>query len=124
MKYKIYGSPLPGDRPSEAMEMATFFTQLPDNLKSIAIHVRNEGRMSHAQLAKIKSAGGYIKGASDIIIPGSPTFVCELKSLSKKSRVSKEQKIYLDNAAQNGAFAVLAYGWEAAMEAVKEWQAR
>lgn len=122
MSCKTYGSPLPGDQPSEAMEMATFFSQLPPELKSIALHIRNEGKMSHAQHAKVKAAGGYVKGASDIVIPGSPTFVCELKSLSKKARVSKEQIKYLNDAAANGAFACLCYGWEAAMEAVREWE--
>lgn len=120
--YKTYGKPLPGKHPSEAAEMATFFSQLPDNLKRIALHIRNEGSMSHAQVMKLKIGGGYIKGASDIIIPGNPTFVCEMKSLSKTSRVAREQKEYLNAAADNGAFAVLAYGYKSALEAVKDWE--
>lgn len=124
MSYKVYGSTSPGDHPSETMEMATFFSQLPPHLKCIALHIRNEGKMSHAQYAKVKAAGGYVKGASDIVIPGAPSFVCELKSLSKKARVSKEQVKYLNDAAANGAFSCLCYGWEAAMEAVQAWEAQ
>lgn len=69
-----------------------------------------------------KAQGGFIKGASDIIIPAGPAFVCEMKSLNKGSRASKEQVAYLDAASDVGAFACLCYGWEAAWEALNDWQ--
>jgi hypothetical protein len=124
MMYKVYGSPKPGKQPTEAAEMATFFNALRlqyPHFHAIALHIRNEGQRSARQMQWEKAQGGFVKGASDIIIPGCPTFVCELKSCSKSSKVSKEQEEYLTNCAALGCFAVLAYGWEAAWNAVKAW---
>jgi hypothetical protein len=125
MNYKVYGSPKSGAHPKEAIEMATFFNalrlQYPD-LHKVALHIRNEGKRSGRQMQWQKSQGGFVKGASDIIIPGNPAFVCELKSCSKSSKVSEYQEEYLNSCAKLGCFAVLAYGWEAAWEAVQEWQ--
>lgn len=118
----IYGTTLPGKVPTESAEMATFFNQLPPHLKSISVHVRNEGKRSVTQAAKQRAEGGWVKGAADIIIPGNPCLVIEMKSRSKTSRVSKEQKAYLEACQANGAMACVAYGWEAAMEAVREWR--
>lgn len=124
MSYKIYGYHKPGKHPTEAAEMATFFNilrlQYP-KLHKVALHIRNEGRRSNSQMQAQKAQGGFVKGASDIIIPGNPTFVCELKSLAKSAKISEDQIAYLENAANVGAFSCLAYGHEAAMEAVKEW---
>lgn len=69
-----------------------------------------------------KAQGGFIKGASDIIIPASPAFVCEMKSLNKGSRASKEQINYLNAASDIGSFSCLCYGWEAAWAALMDWQ--
>ena len=124
MNYKTYGSPKQGKQPTEAAEMATFFNVLRlhhPKLYKVALHIRNEGKRSAREMQWQKAQGGFIKGASDIIIPGSPTFVCELKSCSKSSKVSQDQREYLENCATLGCFSVLAYGWEAAMEAVNEW---
>lgn len=122
MTYQTYGQPLPGKQPSEDAEMATFFNGLPQKYKAVALHIRNEGRRTNRQMTWEKARGGFIKGASDILIPGAPAFVCELKSLSKTARVSKEQIAYLENSAALGAFSCLCYGYEAAMEAFNEWR--
>ena len=122
MTYKTYGTTLTGDHPTEAAEMATFFNQLPHRFKAVALHIRNEGKRNDRQMQHQKAQGGFIKGASDIIIPAKPAFVCEMKSLNKGSRASKEQLQYLDDAAAIGAFACLCYGWESAWAALHEWQ--
>ena len=124
MSYKTYGTTLPGKHPTESAEMATFFNRLRleyPELHKVALHIRNEGKRSARQMQSQKAQGGFVKGASDIIIPGAPSFVCELKSCSKSSKVSGDQITYLENAASVGAFSCLAYGHEAAFEAVKEW---
>jgi len=120
---KHYGEPQKGKHPSESAEMTTFFNVLRreyPNYGAIAIHVRNEGKRSHAQTQKQKLEG-MVKGASDINIPGNPSFICEMKSLSKTAKISEDQIKYLEACNAVGAFACVAYGYKAAMEAFKEW---
>ena len=125
MPIKTYGTQQTGDQPSEAAEMTTFFNQLkklhPD-IHALALHVRNEGKRDHKDANIMKMQGGFIKGAPDIVIMGKPTFLCEMKSKSKKSRVAKEQIEFLERADKAGCFCCVAYGWEAAMMAVEEWR--
>lgn len=125
MTYKIYGEKKKGKHPSESLEMTTFFNKLrqeyPDTLALIAVHIRNEGKKTYQQISKEKLHGGFIKGASDIIIPGSPSFVCEMKSMNASSLISDEQKIYLNAVAVAGSFSCVAYGYEAAWEALEQW---
>src|SRR5690554_6163899 len=74
-----------GPCPKEAAEQVTFFNQLrkhyPATLGRIALHPRNEGQLVGGQHSSIdkQKAEGMAVGASDIVIPGSPSFVCELK---------------------------------------------
>jgi hypothetical protein len=122
----LYGDPdWRGQCPTETAEAVTLFqairAQWPDTLGRIAVHVKNESRRTHGQ-AKWDKAQGLVTGASDIMIPGAPSFVCELKRKDRtKSRISDEQIAYLEAAQENGAFACIALGWEAAFQAVKEW---
>lgn len=121
--YKIYGKQEKGKQPSEADEMITFFNQLrkrKPELAKLATHIRNEGERNINQTNRQK-AEGMVKGFADIVIVGNPAFVCEMKSKSKSSKPSKEQIEFLNNAHDNGAFSCLAYGWEAAVEAVEDW---
>lgn len=124
MSFKVYGTIAAGECPSEQAEMATFFNllrrQRPEYYK-IAVHVRNEGKRTQGQVARARYEGGFVKGAADIIIPGAPTFVCEMKSRSKSARLSKEQIEYLAAAQEAGAFACVALGHQAAWEAVQTW---
>lgn len=123
MPIKYYGQQLKGQQPSEAAEMTTFFSTLRreyPELGSIAIHVRNEGKRSYQQTAKQKMEG-MVKGAADINIPGCPSFICEMKSKAKTSKPSKEQIKYLEACDAAGCFSCVAYGYDGAMEALKEW---
>jgi hypothetical protein len=110
-----------GDCPSEALEQVTFFARIrnkyPDTWGRLALHPRNEGKRSHFQVAHQK-AEGMTSGACDIIIPGFPSFVCELKRRDhKKSVWQKDQMEYLLTAKELGSFACVALGADAAEEA-------
>ena len=106
---------------TESAEQATFFNQLTPNLRRLAIHPKNEGKRTHAQVARDK-AQGLNTGASDIIIVGAPTFVCELKRRDhNKSTITQQQVDFLLNAQAAGAFACIALGYEAAMLALDKW---
>lgn len=121
---KVYGdATYRGPCPSETVEQATFFNQLPPDLKRIALHIRNEGKRSHAQHSKMKAEGGFVSGASDVVIPGRVTFVCEMKRADHtKSNWQSGQVDYLEACQDAGAWVCVALGWDAAMEAVREWR--
>ena len=114
--------------PKEDAELITFFNQLklhyPD-LYDVAIHPDNERLISgtgfNAQ-SRQKAKGAIRSGASDIIIVGNPTFVCEMKRQDHtKSRWQDGQLEFLEYSLKNGAFVCIALGYESALEAVKDW---
>lgn len=117
-----------GTCPKETLEQVTFFARLrrqyPDTLGLIAFHVRNEGKRTHLQAATEKSEG-MTTGAPDIIIPGAPTFVCELKRRDHtQSEISTSQMAYLRAAQATGCFVCIALGVDAAWEALHEYLER
>jgi hypothetical protein len=113
-----------GRCPPESAEQITFFNTLRNTypeIGKIAIHPRNEGKRSFYQAAKHK-AEGMTPGAADIVIPGNPAFVCELKRQdSTQGRWQDGQLEYLQAAQNNGAFVCVAFGHKAALEALKKW---
>lgn len=118
-----------GDCPKEAIEQITFFGELrrlyPDTLGLLALHPKNEEKRSGAKFNQLDrdKAMGLAPGASDIQIPGCPSFVCEMKRQDHtKSKWQDGQLDYLRAAKAEGAFACVALGWQAAMEAVEAWQ--
>lgn len=121
----VYGKPIKSCKIPEAMHMATFFNILrrdyPEYAK-IALHVRNERQRTKYQIDKEKAQGGFVTGASDIILPGNPTFVCEMKSQSPRAKISDEQIDFLIAAQNNGAFVCVALGYKAAINAFLEWK--
>lgn len=111
--------------PSESLEQITFFARLrreyPDTYGLIAIHPRNEGKRSHAQVM-IQKSEGMTPGAADIVIPGAPAFVCELKRRDHtKSQWQDGQIEYLEASKKAGAFVCVALGCDAAWLAFQEW---
>ena len=110
--------------PVESAEQITFFNTLRreyPELGKIAIHPRNEGKRTIQQTQRHK-AEGMTTGASDIIIPGCPAFVCEMKRQDHTlCSWEDDQLTYLETAKNNGAFVCVALGHEAAMEALKLW---
>lgn len=113
-----------GDCPPESNEQVTFFAQLRKRypeLGAIAIHPRNEGKRGHYQVQREK-AEGMTPGAADVVIPGCPALVIELKRRDHtKSSWQKGQQEYLLACKAQGATVAVALGWEAAMRAVEEW---
>lgn len=122
---KVYGDlTYRGDCPSETMEQVTFFNTLrklyPD-LGLIALHPRNEGKKTMHQAMR-ERAEGLASGAPDVVIPGCPSLLIELKRRDHtKSQWQKGQEEYLCTAMKNGATVCVALGWAAAMEAVEHW---
>lgn len=112
-----------GKCPSESVEQITFFNRIRKYpvYGLIALHPRNEGKRHVRQVSKEK-AEGMTAGASDIIIPGSPAFVCELKRRDRtQSQWQDGQREYLEAAQKAGAFVCVALGADAAWEAFLEW---
>jgi hypothetical protein len=115
-----------GPSPSEAAEQVTFFNRLrkqfPDTYGVLGFHPRNEGKKSFTQVQKEKLEG-MTPGASDIIIPGNTTFVCELKQRDHtNSKISQDEIKYLYAAQAAGAFVCIALGVDGAWEAFNNWR--
>lgn len=110
-----------GDCPTETAEQIAFFgwirREYPDSYGRIAVHIKNEGKRNHRQAARDK-ANGMTTGASDIVLPGAPALVIELKRQDHtKCKIDDDQIKYLLAAKKAGAVAVIALGCEAAIEA-------
>ena len=115
-----------GPCPHESVEQITFFNflryQYPKTYGLIAIHPRNEGARHHAQTIRHK-AEGLAPGAADIILPGAPTFVLEMKRKDHtKSKWQPGQIEYLEACKEAGAFVCVALGHKAAYDALEEWR--
>lgn len=113
-----------GDCPSETAEQVTAFNRIRSKyaqIAKIALHPRNEGKRTRNQAMK-ESAEGLTKGASDIIIPGAPAFVCELKRRDHtKSAWQPGQVEFLEQCRDRGAFVCLALGADAFEEGLQQW---
>jgi len=110
------------------MEQITFFNKLrseyPDTWGAIGLHPRNEQQLKGGQFRGMirQKAEGMTPGASDVIVPGRVTFVCEIKRQDHtKSKWQPGQIEYLTAAYEMGAFACVALGWQGAWEALQEW---
>jgi hypothetical protein len=123
--------PVFGDReyrgtcPVENADQVTLFAfirrQWPKTWGVIAFHPRNEGKRSWGQAAW-QRAEGMTEGTVDLIIPARVPLVMELKRKDHtKSKWQPGQAEYLTAAQDAGAFACIALGCEAAIEAVKTW---
>lgn len=114
-----------GKCPAETAEQITFFNWLRKEYPeygAIAIHPRNEGKRTNIQ-AMFHKAEGMTSGASDIIIPANPAFVCEMKRRDHtKSNWEEGQEQYLIDCKKQGAFVCVALGANGAKEAILEWK--
>lgn len=69
-----------------------------------------------------EKAEGMVTGAVDIVIPGNPSFVCELKRRDHTlSKIHDEQVEYLHAAKEAGAFVCIALGADAASAAFEKF---
>lgn len=117
-----------GDCPLEGAEQVTFFQRLrreyPESYGLLAIHPKNEAKRRGGQFQQLArdKAMGLSPGASDIIIPGSPAFVVEMKRQDHtQSSWQPGQLAYLEAAKDAGCFVGVALGWEGAWQAFQEW---
>lgn len=123
---QVYGTPSK-EFYTEGNEQITFVNLIrrdyPDTYGKIITHVKNERQLRGSQFSAIARdrAMGQVKGCSDIIIPGNPAFVCEIKSRSARAKISDEQIEYLLAAKECGAFACVAIGYAGAIEAFNDW---
>ncbi len=120
-----------GDCPQEAMEQITFFNRIrrdhPLTWGRLALHPRNEGLKSAGQFQTVMrhKAEGMTPGAADVIIPGAPTFVCEIKRRDHTKSAWQDGQIeYLSAAHAAGSFACVALGVDGAWGAFGEWLGR
>lgn len=122
---KVYGdTSFRGKCPKEELEQITFFNQLkklhPD-IAELATHVQNEGVKSYGKAAK-DARCGLNQGMADIIIIGHPACLIEMKRQDHtKSTWQPNQLEKLLLAQDLGVFTCVALGYEAALEAVKDW---
>lgn len=114
--------------PLESIEQITFVNFVRNNYPSsyglLILHPKNEGKLINGQFQAINKdkAMGMAPGASDIIIPGNPSLVCEMKRKDHtKSKIHQEEIEYLLAAQQCGAFACVALGHDGALEAFNDW---
>lgn len=126
----LYGNQKLRDKkcPKESVEQITFVNhiraQYPDSYGLILIHPENERKLINGQFSTVSKsrAMGMSPGASDIIIPGNPSFVCEIKRIDRTlSDITQEQLDYLYAAKDAGAFVCIALGHEASIDAFNQW---
>lgn len=117
-----------GKCPLENVEQASFFNRLrreyPDTWGLLALHPRNEGLKEKGQFSTVlkHKAEGMTPGASDVIIPGAVSFVCEIKRRDHTLSTWQEGQVeYLDAAQKAGAFACVGLGAVGAWEAFEAW---
>ena len=124
-KIPVYGDlKYRGIDASEANEQMTFVAEVRKTPQGAGLfHIKNEGKRTEKQIFYDK-ANGMTRGASDIIILGSPTFVCEIKRRhATKAKTDQDQIGFLLYAQSVGCFACFAMGYEAALKAFDEWVA-
>jgi len=130
LPFPVYGdASFRGDCPKESTEQITFFNKLraeyTETWGAIALHPRNEQQLRGGQHRGMirQKAEGMTPGASDIVIPGAPAFVCEIKRQDHtKSSWQEGQIAYLEAAQNAGCFACVALGWKGAWLAFETWR--
>jgi hypothetical protein len=120
---KIYGpTDYRGQCPKEDAELATAISWLrrtyPDSLGALVVHIPNEGRRTPQQAARAKALG-LTTGAADIVIPGVPALVLEVKRRDHTASTWQAGQVeYLHHAHQAGCFVGVCLGAEGVKEAV------
>lgn len=85
------------------------------------MHIKNEGKKTKAQ-ADFDRSMGMMAGASDFIFLGVPPMALELKRQDNTlSKWQPKQQEFLIAAQEQGMVSCVAFGWEAAIEAVEDW---
>lgn len=118
-----------GKCPLEHVEQSSIINRIrreyPDSWGRLVLHPRNEGLKEKGQFSTVlkHKAEGMAVGASDIVIPAAPSFVCEVKRCDHTiSHWQEGQQEYLKAAQDAGAFACVALGAVGAWEAFEAWR--
>jgi hypothetical protein len=125
----LYGDPtFRGKCPVENADQVTLFAfiraQYPKTWGVLAFHPRNEGVRTIGQ-ARWQKAEGMTTGTVDVIIPARVPLVMEIKRKDHtKSTWQPGQVEYLRAAQAAGSYACIALGYEAAIAAVRYWDAQ
>lgn len=107
----------------EHIDFIAFLKEYEPEIYEACLHPKNEGKRSGRQSQKEKMLGALNGGASDIVIPGGPAFVCELKRADHtRSSWQPKQKEYLLAAKNVGAFVCVALGCRGAIQALIAWK--
>lgn len=111
--------------PQEGAEQITLFNELRakyPKLADVAIHPKNEGKRFGWQANADRMMGSLNTGASDVIIPGFPTCIVELKRQDRTcSSIEDDQIEYLVAGQDLGCWVCVALGWQAALDFIAEW---
>ena len=111
----------------ESAEQITAFSQMRKrypHLANMVFHPRMEGERTKGQADWQKADGSIVKGMVDVIGIGHPMLVMEIKRKNHLLSVWQPGQIdVLQAAHQRGAFTCLALGYEAALQALKDWEA-
>lgn len=114
--------------PKESLEQITFVNRIRDKYPKtwgiLLVHPENEGKVSNGEFARLSKSKimGMSKGAADILIPGMPSFVCEIKRQDRTlSDLSDDQFKYLNAAYAARSFVCIALGADAAENAFNDW---
>jgi hypothetical protein len=118
-----------GESEPEDGDLMEFFNGLKYDyplISKIAIHTKNEGkretREKQAEAKRDKMKGALLKGTVDVIIPGCPSFVMELKRKNYlHSKIDDDQILYMQHSKRAGAFVCVCLGYDAAFVALDEW---
>lgn len=125
----VYGdTSFRGKCPLEHVEQVSVINRIrrdyPNDWGRLVLHPRNEGLREKGQFSTVikHAAEGMTPGASDIVIPAAPSFICELKRLDHTlSHWQEGQLDYLQAAQDAGAFVCVALGAVGAWGAFQTW---
>lgn len=126
---RLFGDPTYRGRcPREVVEQVSVINRIrgeyPETWGLLAFHPRNEQLLERGQFSSVikHKAEGMTAGFADLVVAGSPTFLCEIKRLDHTlSTWQPGQLKHLTAAANAGAFACVALGAVAAYSAFQEW---
>lgn len=122
-RIRVYGDlSYRGACPTEDAESQTFVNQLRKRYPFIIFtHIKNEGKRTKAQ-ADFDRSMGMQEGMPDFILMGNPPLPLEMKRQdSTKSRFQPNQEKILLALIEQGCPSCVCFGWQAGMEAIKDW---
>lgn len=111
-----------GDCAKEDSEVQTLVNQVRKRYPHVLFtHIKNEGKKTKSQVDFDKSMG-QLQGLPDLVFFGNPTMFIEMKRRDcTKSKWQPNQEETLLKLQEQGCMVSVCFGWEGAMQAVKDW---